>query len=125
MDSRKVLDKLEDDLSHYLISEMCKADPTKRGSSEIYKYKGLSLKVDSQSKKQEKTVFVRIGVLEAEFKLGSCEKCSGGLSSQEEKLVQRWLGGNENTTKLQAVFSRIKVSKKPAIIPFDLENYYS
>lgn len=125
MDSRKVLDKLEDDLSHYLISEMCKADPTKRASSEIYKYKGLGLKVDSQSKKQEKTVFVRIGVLEAEFKLGSCEKCSGGLSPQEEKLVQRWLGGNENTTKLQAVFSRIKVSKKPAIIPFDLENYYS
>jgi fido (protein-threonine AMPylation protein) len=43
MSQRKILDKLEHDLSHFMISEMCKADPTKRGTPEMYKYKGLSI----------------------------------------------------------------------------------
>jgi len=125
MDARKILNKLESDLSFFMISEMCKSDPTKRLSGEIYKYKGLGLKADSKSKNQEKTIFVRIGVLEAEFKLGSGEKCSGGLSSEEEKLIQRWMCESDNTTKLQSIFSKMKNSNKPAIIPFDLEHFYS
>lgn len=125
MDAKKVLNKLESDLSHFLISEMCKSDPTKRLSGEIYKYKGLGLKVDEQSKKQDKTIFVRIGVLEAEFKLGSCEKCSGGLSPEEEKLISYWMSSGDNESKLQMIFSQRKINTKPPIIPFDLECFYA
>jgi len=125
MDSKKVLLKLEQDLTHFLISEVCKADPSKRLSGEMYKYRGLNISVDQNSKKQEKTIFVRIGVLEAEFKIGSNEKCSGGLSTEEEKLVKKWMSSGDTATKLQNVFAAKKITQKPLIIPFDLEYFYS
>ena len=125
MDSKKVLSKLEHDLTHFLITEMCKADPTKRTSGEMYKYRGLNISVDQNSKKVEKTIFVRIGVLEAEFKLGSCEKCSGGLALQEEKLIKKWMSSGDNNTKLQMAFTPRNVNQRPPIIPFDLEHFYS
>ena len=52
----------------------------------MYRYKGLNIKLDPQSKAKEKTIFVRIGALEAEFKIDSCEKNSGALSPDEERL---------------------------------------
>lgn len=124
MDSKKVLEKLENDLTHFLITEMCKKDPTKRTSGEMYKYKGMSINADVNSKKNDKTIFVRIGVLEAEFKLGSCEKCSGGLAPDEERLIARWMSSGDNETKLQAVFKQKPKKNKPFIIPFDLEHFY-
>ena len=125
MDSRKVLDKLEDDLCHFLIGELCKADPTKRGSPEMYKYKGLSINADTNSKSQDKTVSVRIGVLEAEFKIDDCEKNAGSLSPDEERLVKLWLSKSENNFRLKSIFLRKKGKTTLAIIPFDLENFYS
>ena len=125
MQARKVLDKLEDNLCHFLISEMCKADPTKRGSPEMYKYKGLSINVDTKSKTKDKLVSVRIGVLEAEFKIGSCDKTSGSLAPEDEKAVMLWLNQSDNSHQLMRVFQGGVKKKQIAIIPFDLEEYFT
>ena len=124
MEARKILDKLEDNLCHFLIGELCKADPTKRGTPELYKYKGLSITADPKSKAQDKTVSIRIGVLEAEFKVDDCEKCSGCLSPDEERLIMLWLAKNEINTNIKTIFTRKVKNKKITIIPFDLENFY-
>lgn len=125
MEAKKILDKLEDNLSHFLIGEMCKADPTRRGSPEMYKYKGLNITADPKSRAQEKTVSIRIGVLEAEFKIDDCEKNSGCLSPEEERLVMLWLAKSEINYNLKSIFVRKAGDMKMAIIPFDLEHYYS
>ena len=125
MKTRKVLDKLEDSLCHFLISELCKADPTKRGSPELYKYKGLNISADPKSRAQEKTISIRIGALEAEFKINDCEKNSGCLSPDEERLVMLWLAKNEVNYSLKTIFVKKAGEMKMAIIPFDLEHFYS
>ena len=125
MSSKKVLSKLEQDLSEYLVAEICQLDPSKRVSGDTYKYRGLNLFINPNDKKSEKTIFVRIGVLEAEFKLGTCEKCSGGLSPTEERLISKWMSSADNGVKLLSVFERVTNSQRPAIIPFDLEYFYS
>ena len=124
MKDRKILDKLEHDLSHFMISEFCKADPTKRNSSEMYKYKGLSITVDPKTKMKDKVFNVRIGVLEAQFKLGSCDKTSGSLSPEDEKAVRLWFSQSDNSHQLMRVFQVQKEKKSVNIIPFDLEEYY-
>lgn len=124
MDARKIVDKLEHDLSHYIISELCNADPTKRASSELYKYKGLSITVDPRSKKHEKTFSVRIGVLEAEFKVSSGEKVSGSLAPQEEKLVRFWMSQSDNGNLLRMIFEQNNARKEVPILPFDLEDVF-
>ena len=125
MNNRKILDKLEHDLSHFMIQEMCKADPTKRGTPELYKYKGLSIDVDTKSKQKDKVVAVRIGVLEAEFKIGTCEKTSGSLNPADEKAIMLWMCQSDNSHQLMRVFARANAKKEIAIVPFDLENYYA
>lgn len=126
MDSKKILSKMENDLSEYLVTELCKADSSRRTSGEMYKYKGLNIALDSKNKKSsDKTIFIRIGVMEAEFKLGSCEKCSGGLSNEEEKIIKKWLSSSDNSAKFDMFFLKHKKLDKPKIIPFDLEHYYS
>ena len=124
MNARKILDKLEDSLCHYLIDEMCKSDPTKRSSPELYKYKGLSINVDPKSRAQEKTVLVRVGVLEAEFKIDTCEKNSGSLAPEEERLVKLWLAKSENNYNLKLIFTKNMSNVNMPIIPFDLEHFY-
>ena len=124
MNARKILDKLEDSLCHYLIDEMCKADPAKRSSPELYKYKGLSINVDPKSRAQEKTVLVRVGVLEAEFKIDTCEKNSGSLAPEEERLVKLWLAKSENNYNLKLIFTKNMSNVNMPIIPFDLEHFY-
>ena len=77
------------------------------------------------SKAKEKTIFIRIGYLEEEFKIDSCEKNFGALSPEEERLVMIWLGQSENNYLLKSIFNQ-KISKKEiSIVPFDLENYFS
>ena len=125
MEARKILDKLEDNLCHFLISEMCKADPTKRGSPEMYKYKGLNITTDPKSRAQEKTISIRIGVLEAEFKINDCEKNSGCLSPEEERLVMLWLAKSEINYSLKTIFAKKASDLEMNIIPFDLEHFYS
>lgn len=125
MKGRRILDKLEHDLSHFLISEMCKDDPTKRGSAEMYKYKGLSIDVDPKSKEKDKVFSVRIGVLEAQFKIGSCDKTSGSLAPEDEKAVMLWLSQSDNSHQLMRVFQGGVKKKQIAIIPFDLEEYFT
>lgn len=124
MQPKKVIDKLEHDLSHFLISEMCKSDPMRRGSAEMYKYKGLSIFVDPKAKTSEKTVSVRIGALEAEFKIDSCDKNSGALAPEEERLIMIWLGQNENQHYLKSIFTKNISKKELLIVPFDLENVF-
>ena len=124
MQPKKVIDKLEHDLSHFLISEMCKSDPMRRGSAEMYKYKGLSIFVDPKAKTSEKTVSVRIGALEAEFKIDSCDKNSGALAPEEERLIMIWLGQNENQHYLKSIFKKNISKKELLIVPFDLENVF-
>lgn len=124
MDVRKLVDKLEHDLCHFLISEICKSDPSRRGSPEMYKYKGLNITVDSKSKAREKTISVRIGALEAEFKIDSCEKNSGCLAPEEERLIMIWMGQNENNYNLKSIFTNNTSKKELTIIPFDLEEVY-
>mgnify|MGYP003291052370 CR=1 FL=1 len=125
MNPRKVLDKLEHDLSHFMISEMCKNDPTKRGTPEMYKYKGLNITVDTKSKEKDKVVAIRIGVLEAEFKIGTCEKTSGSLNPADEHAIMLWMSQSDNSHQLMRVFARAQGKHEIAIVPFDLEEYYS
>ena len=124
MNPRKILDKLEHDLSHFLISEMCRSDPAKRSSPEMYKYKGLNITADPNSMAQEKTISVRIGVLEAEFKINDCEKNSGALAPEEERLIMIWMGQSDNNHQLRHIFLNQKQKKELAIIPFDLEEVF-
>ena len=125
MDVQKAIGKLEHDLCHFLIGEMCKNKTEKRGSPEMYRYKGLNIKLDPQSKAKEKTIFVRIGALEAEFKIDSCEKNSGALSPEEERLVMIWMGQSENNYLLKSVFNQGSSKKEISIVPFDLEEYFT
>ncbi len=124
MDVQKIFSKLEHDLSHFLIGEMCKNNPEKRGSPEMYKYKGLNISADPDSTELEKTISVRIGVLEAEFKIDSCEKNSGALAPEEERLIMMWMGQNENNYLLKQIFVKQNTKKEIAIVPFDLEEYF-
>ena len=125
MNIQKAIDKLEHDLCHFLIGELCKKNPEKRGSPEMYRYKGLNIKLDPFSKAKEKTIFVRIGALEAEFKINSGEKNSGALSPEEEHLVRIWMGQSENNYLIKSVFNSNNSKKEIAIIPFDLEDYFT
>jgi len=125
MDKNKIISKLEQDLSHFLISEVCKDDPSKRGTSEMYKYKGLGLSTNERSKDNNKILAVSIGPLEARFKIENGDKVSGNLSPEDERLVQMWMGQSENCTQLRSIFTTTKETKLVAIIPFDLEEYYT
>ena len=90
----------------------------------MYKYKGLSIFVDPKAKTSEKTVSVRIGALEAEFKIDSCDKNSGALAPEEERLIMIWLGQNENQHYLKSIFTKNISKKELLIVPFDLENVF-
>jgi len=125
MKGRRILDKLEHDLSHFMISEMCKADPTKRGTAEMYKYKGLSINVNKEQKGEDKTFSVRIGVLEAEFKIGNGDKTAGSLAPADEKAVILWMNQSDHSHQLLRVFEKGKKLVTIGIIPFDLEEYYT
>ena len=69
MNIKKLIEKLENDLGHFLIAELCKSDPSKRSGGELYKYKGLSITIKSERKDQDKIISIRIGVFEADFKV--------------------------------------------------------
>lgn len=124
MNTKKILDKLEGNLAHFLIDETCKSDPTKRDSSELYKYKGLNISADPRSLSQEKTISVRIGVLEAEFKIGTGEKSSGCLAPEDERMVLLWLSKAEVKYQIKAIFAKSNEKLEIPIIPFDLEHFY-
>ena len=125
MNPKKVIEKLEHDLCHFMIGELIKNKPERRGSPEMYKYKGLSVIVDTLAKKEEKTVSIRIGALEAEFKIDSGAKNSGALAPEEEKIITIWLSQNEVNYYLKALFNVKTIKKEIPIIPFDLENFYT
>ncbi len=124
MDYRKIIDKVEHDLSHFLIDELTKDDPTKRMSYDLYKYKGLSILADPRSKAHDKTIKVRIGVLEAEFKISDGTKCSGSFAPHEEKLISMWLGRSENSALLRRIFADYTEKREVPIVPFGLEDVF-
>ena len=125
MSQRKVLDKLEHDLSHFLIEEIVKTDHSKKGSPELYKYKGLNITPNHKVKGDEKVLAIRIGALEAQFKINSCEKCSGFLNPDDERLIKIWLGLNETNTQVKTLFISRVTKKTTPIIPFDLEEFFA
>ena len=124
MDPKRVLEKVEHDLSHFMISEMCKNNPELRGKPEMYKYKGLNVKADPDSNAKEKTIAVRIGALEAEFKIDNGEKNSGALAPYEEHLVRIWIAQGENSYNLKSIFAKAEKKELELIIPFDLEEFF-
>lgn len=120
-----ILSELRQNLSDYLIEQVCKADDGRVTNLEIYKYKKLTISEGRVSKSGEKTVAIRIGVFLAEFVIGSCEKVSGCLDPDAERFIINWMAKNENSFYLKAIFdSRVKQDEF-AIIPFDLEEVYS
>ena len=126
MKKNRIVEKLEGELSQYLIDETIKKDPSKRVSADIYKYRGLSLDTNGENKKSddEKTLCVRIGALEAEYKLTTCEKCGGSLYPEEEHLVESWLGKSDVSAKVRSILNFQNARKRMAIVPFDLEEIY-
>ena len=90
----------------------------------MYKYKGLSVTADPDSKAKEKTISVRIGALEAEFKIETGDKNSGALAPYEENLVRIWIAQGENSYNLKAIFNKSEEKKVIPIIPFDLEEFF-
>lgn len=124
MDPKRMLEKVEHDLSHFMINEMCKKNHELRGKPEMYKYKGLNVKADFDSKAKEKTISVRIGALEAEFKIDNGEKNSGALAPYEENLIRIWIAQGENSYNLKALFKKNKKEETILIVPFDLEEYF-
>ncbi len=125
MNQTKILEKLEQDLSHFLVNENCRYNPSLRGSPELYRYRGLTITANDQNQNNEKTVFVRIGPLEAEYRVDSGDKTSGGLAPEDERLIEMWLRRDENSETLRNAFYKNNQKLKIAIVPFDLEEFYS
>ena len=126
MDKNKLLARLEQDLSHFLITEICRNDPSKRGTSEMYRYKGLSITTNEKAKGVDKIAAIRIGVLEAHFKIETGDKTFGNLMPDDERFVQMWMTQSENVAMFKKIFSEALAGQKVmAIIPFDLEEYYT
>ncbi len=124
--SNKILARLESDLSYFMINEFCKNDPSKRTSTELYKYKGITISTVTQRGTNEHVLVVGIGALEAQFKIGSSDKVSGNLSPDEEKIIQIWLSQPDVNSNIHtALLTDTKKKKTMAIIPFDLEDYYA
>ena len=124
MDNKKLIDKLEHDLSHFMIEETCKNDPSKRGSPSMYKYKGLNISADTTTTVPEKTIKVRIGALEAEFKIDSGDKMSGALEPDDERKIFLWMNRNENHYYMKSLFIKRQAKKTLPIVPFDLEDVF-
>ena len=126
MDKNKLIAKIEQDLSFFMISEACNKDPSKRGSSELYRYKGLSVSTNEKAKGTDKVMSVRIGSLEAQFKIDTGDKVFGALMPDDERAVQIWMGHIENTNLIKTIFKEGEFRKKKLqIIPFDLEFFYN
>ena len=126
MDKNKVLAKLEQDLAFFMINEYTKSDPSKRSSSEMYRYKGLSINTNEKEKGVDKIAAIRIGALEAHFKIESGDKVFGNLSPNDERMVQIWMAQSENIQQFKAIFNEGKFrNNNIPIIPFDLEEFYS
>lgn len=126
MKKNRIVEKLESELSHYMIEETVKKDPSKRVSADIYKYRGLSLEADNDNKKadENKTLSVKIGALEAEYKLTTGEKCGGSLYPEEERLVEEFFGRSDVSSRLHSIIAIQNNIKHMAIVPFDLEEIY-
>ena len=124
MNTKKIIEKLEHDLSHFMIEETCKNDPSKRGSPEMYKYKGLNISADISTSVPEKTIKVRIGALEAEFKIDGGDKTSGALEPDDERKIFLWMNRNENYYYMKSLFVKKQTKKTLPIVPFDLEEIF-
>lgn len=71
----------------------------------FYKYNNLKITMDS-SKPRKPNFIVRVGISEAMFSLGNCEKISGGLGS-DEKYVHRWFDKTHVRMELQDSWKKL------------------
>lgn len=125
MNSKQHVAKLENDLTNYMINEVKRnkrRDP--KAQLETYKYKGLSMNLDVGNAHKEKTLTVRIGALEAEFKVSTGEKASGGLMREDENMIIAWMKNIERKREILTVFTRLQNRRRVVIIPFGLEEFY-
>ena len=122
--NKKAVEKLEHELSHFLIDEMCKRDPSKKLSSEMYKYRGLSINLYQDEATSEKIITVRIGPLEAEFKVESGDKFSGALAPGEEQAIRIWISQSDNNALIRSAFKKEDEKRELKIVPFDLEEMF-
>lgn len=124
MKSKKIIEKLEHDLAHYLITEMCKVDPEKIDSPEVFRYKGLTITPSTVEGTLDKIIAIQMGSLEAQFSITSCEKVSGTLPIDDERNIMAWMKRKENTYDLRIIFDKDKLRRHAMIVPFDLEEPY-
>ena len=124
-EANRILTKLEEDLSQFMIGEVTRGNPQKRNSPEAFVYRGLTISADpKKDKNSPEIISVRIGSMEADFKLNG-EKASGGLTPDEEFMIRLWMKQSDTSRKLMDIFAldrkrRVQVK----IVPFDLENMY-
>lgn len=125
MDAKKILEKLEMDLSAFLISEMPKANSTSSEAyRQLYLYKGLSISANLAKPIVSRTISIRIGALEADFQSETGEKVSGSLSPDDEHYVRMWLTQNKTAISLRALFKDTDDDEveRRKIVPIDLED---
>jgi len=124
MEAKVLIEKLETDLSGFLISEIPRARLEQSVvDRQIYLYKGLNIYLTSKARAAEKTIAVRIGALEAQFSLVSMKRISGSLMTDDEHNVRIWLNKPEIIDAFKKLFDRDDL-KYANIMPFDLECLY-
>ena len=80
------LHTLETSLQAYLVE--ANSDAYNSKGAALYKYNNLKVFIDLKKTKMPHFV-VRVGISEAVFHLGSCEKISGGLGC-DERCIHHW-----------------------------------
>lgn len=127
MDIKQTIAKLEDDLSYFMIGEIQTRDADSKERQNIYRYRGLALIINPDQKKQEKTITVRIGALEAEFDIEKTKKCGGGFGQVEEKLISIWLSKQQTRQLLLEYFRQVRKQQEDefelTVKPFDFESF--
>lgn len=120
MAENKELNMLEEYLKEFLVEEHM-SNPVERGTFNIFKYRGLKLMIDRTSRGQEPNFKVQIGMFEATFAIETGAKIGGGLGSEDESLIKKWVDFSGNRTLLKLVWSGFDAESYLKIKPFDMD----
>lgn len=119
MAENKELNMLEEYLKEFLVEEH-RSNPVERGSFNIFKYRGLKLMIDKTSRSQDPNFKVQVGMFEATFSIDTGAKLAGGLGSEDEGLIKKWVDFSGNRTLLKLVWSGFDAKSYLKIKPFDM-----
>jgi hypothetical protein len=120
MAENKELNMLEEYLKEFLVEEH-RSNHVERETFNIFKYRGLKLSIDKTSRTQEPFFKVQIGMFEASFSIDSGSKIAGGLGSEDEGLIKKWVEFSGNRTLLKLVWSGFEAENYLKIKPFDMD----